>query len=148
MDNKLTVLPYLRRWQKNFKVIQCHPLYRKHVHPVVQFVWDLFPFKLFCWDIANFLNIVTCPFCCPFWFCFQGFAIFYNAFFVIFLPCNFLSTIINFANFIILGPPALVLTFCYKIIEGYLIFFTTVFVGVPAYGAMIYFWNSYSRSFF
>lgn len=129
-------------------MLKCHPYYKKHVQPRVQFVWELFPFKLFCYDISNILNIIFCPICFPLWLPFQIFAIIYNGWFVICLPCNIFTIVSQGFVFALLGPPALLITSFYKTIEGVILFFLSAIVFVPTYLAILYLWTSVFKSLF
>lgn len=139
----------MQRWLKQLDLLKCHPVYRTHVHPTVKFFWDLYPFKLICWDIALILDVIFCPICWFLWIPFQFMAVPFNMYFLGFLPCNVLAFIVNFTAFLIALPPGIIQTIFNNVFIGmFLAFFMSFFVATPAVFVGLYLWDSLLNAYY
>lgn len=117
--------------------------------PVVRFFWDLYPFKLFCWDLAYLLDIIFCPFCWFLWIPFQFFAVPFNIYFILFLPCNLIGIVFNITVFLIVLPPGFLITLFTRGTDGIILGAVIIlFVASPGTFGFLYFWESLVKAYF
>jgi hypothetical protein len=115
----------------------------------VEFVWDLYPFKLFCWDLALLLDVIFCPICWFIWVPFQCMAVPFNIFFIAFLPCNMVGVIFNVITVLLFLPPGIIVTIYNKGCDGILLATAvSLFIATPGVFAGLFLWDSVIKSLY